>query len=252
MQPSTRCRLRRSALRDPHHGCVNSTQPNPHTDELHGGHNRITHQNLRLGQSPVDEDGCPEEEEVSLLSSCFFTRRLKSRFYLVVQSERITIIEASEGHGPPERNLHETTGPKIDEDNLSRGEERGASASCRQDTRSPTDPTPVPSPQPSQQHTPEPPLQPSTRATPSLLGKRRRDDGANKVLRQMLYESHRLDSLTDAGNRQDAAFQQSMLEAIWEVTDAVQASNGQQELLIQNVNLLTLILLNQLEPPSPH
>ncbi|KAK8756594.1 hypothetical protein V5799_000703 [Amblyomma americanum] len=104
----------------------------------------------------------------------------------------------------------------------SRGDERGASASCRQDTRSPTDPTPVPSPQPSQQHTPEPPLQPSTRATPSLLGKRRRDDGANKVLRQMLYESHRLDSLTDARNRQDAAFQQSMLEAIWEVTDAVQ------------------------------
>ncbi|XP_077491489.1 uncharacterized protein LOC144102079 isoform X1 [Amblyomma americanum] len=133
-------------------------------------------------------------------------------FYLVVQSERITIIEASEGHGPPERNLHETSGPKIDEDNLSRGDERGASASCRQDTRSPTDPTPVPSPQPSQQHTPEPPLQPSTRATPSLLGKRRRDDGANNVLRQMLYESHRLDSLPDARNRQDAAFQQSMLE----------------------------------------
>ncbi|XP_077497454.1 uncharacterized protein LOC144108048 [Amblyomma americanum] len=185
-------------------------------------------------------------------SSCFFTRRLKSRFHLVVQSERITIIEASEGHGPPERNLHETSGPKIDEDNLSRGDERGASASCRQDTRSPTDPTPVPSPQPSQQHTPEPPLQPSTRATPSLLGKRRRDDGANKVLRQMLYESHRLDSLTDARNRQDAAFQQSMLEAIWEVTDAVQASNGQQELLIQNVNLLTLILQKQLEPPAPH
>ncbi|KAK8756595.1 hypothetical protein V5799_000704 [Amblyomma americanum] len=47
-------------------------------------------------------------------------RRLKSRFYLVVQSERITIIEASEGHGPPERNLHETSGPKIDEDNLSK------------------------------------------------------------------------------------------------------------------------------------
>ncbi|XP_077511141.1 uncharacterized protein LOC144121675 [Amblyomma americanum] len=112
--------------------------------------------------------------------------------------------------------------------------------------------TPVQSPQPSQQHTPEPPLQPSTRATPSLLGKRRRDDGANKVLRQMLYESHRLDSLTDARNRQDAAFQQSMLEAIWEVTDAVQASNGQQELLIQNVNLLTLILQKQLEPPAPH
>ncbi|KAK8772338.1 hypothetical protein V5799_024417, partial [Amblyomma americanum] len=40
------------------------------------------------------------------------------------------------------RNLHETSGPKIDEDNLSRGDERGASASCRQDTRSPTDPTP--------------------------------------------------------------------------------------------------------------
>ncbi|XP_077513212.1 uncharacterized protein LOC144124439 [Amblyomma americanum] len=111
-------------------------------------------------------------------SSCFFTRRLESRFYLVVQSERITIVEASEGHGPPERNPHETSGPKIDQDNLSRGDERGASASCRQDTRSPTDPTPVPSPQPSQQHTPEPPLQPSTRATPSLLGKRRRDDGA--------------------------------------------------------------------------
>ncbi|XP_077513348.1 uncharacterized protein LOC144124504 [Amblyomma americanum] len=145
-------------------------------------------------------------------SSCFFTRRLKSRFYLVVQSERITIIEASEGHGPPERSLHETSGLKIDEDNLSRGDERGASASCRQDTRSPTDPTPVPSPQPSQQHTPEPPLQPSTCATPSLLEKRQRDDGANKVLRQMLYESHRLDSLTDARNRQDAAFQQSMLE----------------------------------------
>ncbi|XP_077508204.1 uncharacterized protein LOC144119479 [Amblyomma americanum] len=108
--------------------------------------------------------------------------------------------------------------------------------------------TTVPSPQPS----PEPPLQPSTRATPSLLGKRRRDDGANKVLRQMLYESHRLDSLTDARNRQDAAFQQSMLEAIWEVTDAVQASNGQQELLIQNVNLLTLISQKQLEPPAPH
>ncbi|KAK8782604.1 uncharacterized protein LOC144106839 [Amblyomma americanum] len=109
-------------------------------------------------------------------SSCFFTRRLKSGFYLVVQSARITIIEASEGHGPPERNLHETSGPKIDEDNLSRGDERGASASCRQDTLSPTDPTPVPSPQPSQQ--------PSPRATPSLLGKRRRDDGANEVLRQ--------------------------------------------------------------------
>ncbi|KAK8761232.1 hypothetical protein V5799_027499 [Amblyomma americanum] len=53
-------------------------------------------------------------------SSCFFTRRLKSRFYLVVQSERITIIEASEGHGPPERNLHEMSGTKIDEDNLSK------------------------------------------------------------------------------------------------------------------------------------
>ncbi|XP_077501768.1 uncharacterized protein LOC144112826 [Amblyomma americanum] len=133
-----------------------------------------------------------------------------------------------------------------------RGDELGVSASCRQNTRSPTDPTPVPSPQPSQQHTPEPPLQPSTRATPSLLGKRRRDDGASDVLRQMLYESHRLDSLTDTRNRQDAAFQQSMLEAIWEVTDAVQASNGQQELLIRNVNLLTLILQKQLEPPAPH
>ncbi|KAK8768913.1 hypothetical protein V5799_014622 [Amblyomma americanum] len=52
-------------------------------------------------------------------SSCFFTRCLKSRFYLVVLSARITLIEESEGHGPPERNLHETLGPKIDEDNLS-------------------------------------------------------------------------------------------------------------------------------------
>ncbi|XP_077508306.1 uncharacterized protein LOC144119602 [Amblyomma americanum] len=184
-------------------------------------------------------------------SSCFFTRRLKSGFYLVVQSARITIIEVSEGHGPPERNLHATSGPKIDEDNL-RGDERGASASCRQDTLSPTDPTPVPSPHPSQQHTPEPPLQPSSCATPSLLGKRRRDDGANEVLHQTLYESHHLDSLTEARNRQDAAFQQSMLEAIREVADAVQASNGQQELLIRNVNLPTLILQKQLEPPAPH
>ncbi|XP_077498769.1 uncharacterized protein LOC144109873 [Amblyomma americanum] len=90
------------------------------------------------------------------------------------------------------------------------------------------------------------------RATPSLFGKGRRDDGANEVLRQTLYESHHLDSLTEARNRQDAAFQQSMLEAIREVTDAVQASNWQQELLIRNVNLLTLILQKQLEPPASH
>ncbi|KAK8771046.1 hypothetical protein V5799_025710 [Amblyomma americanum] len=110
----------------------------------------------------------------------------------------------------------------------------------------------VPSPQPSQQHTPEPPLQPSPRATPSLLGKRRRDDEADEVLRQTLYESRRLADLTDARNCQDAAFQQSMLEAIREVADAVRASNGQQELLIWNGNLLTLILQQQLEPPAPH
>ncbi|XP_077524007.1 uncharacterized protein LOC144135130 [Amblyomma americanum] len=103
-------------------------------------------------------------------SSCFFTRRLISRFYLVVQSERITIIKASEGHGPPERNLHEMSGTKIDEDNLSRGDERGASASCRQDTRSPTDPTPVPSPQPSQQHTPEPHCSPQRVPRLAFLG----------------------------------------------------------------------------------
>ncbi|XP_077485075.1 uncharacterized protein LOC144095154 [Amblyomma americanum] len=87
-----------------------------------------------------------------------------------------------------------------------RGDEQGASASCRQDTLSPTDPTPAPSPQPSQQHTPEPPLQPSPRATPSLLGKRRRDHEANEVLRQTLYESHHLGSLTEARNCQDVLF----------------------------------------------
>ncbi|KAK8766712.1 hypothetical protein V5799_006511 [Amblyomma americanum] len=137
-----------------------------------------------------------------------------------------------------------------------REDERGPSSSCRHDPLSPTDPTPAPSPQPSpqpsQQHTPEPPQQPSPRSTPSLLGKRRRDDEANEVLRQTLYESRRLADLTEARNRQDAAFQQSMLEGMRDVAAAVQASNGQQELLIQNLNLLTLILQKQLEPPAPH
>ncbi|XP_077512642.1 uncharacterized protein LOC144123752 [Amblyomma americanum] len=92
-----------------------------------------------------------------------------------------------------------------------RGDEWGIPESYQQDTLSPTVSTPVPSPQP----TPQPPLkptpatrlQPSPRATPNPLGKRRRDD-----------------------------------EAMRDVAAAVQASNGQQELLIQNVNILTLIL----------
>ncbi|XP_077513114.1 uncharacterized protein LOC144124355 [Amblyomma americanum] len=87
-------------------------------------------------------------------------------------------------------------------------------------------PSPQPSPQPSQQLTPEPLLQPSPRTTPSLFGERRRDDEANEVLRQTLYEQRRLADLTQARNRQDAAFQQSMLEPIREVADAVQASMG--------------------------
>ncbi|KAK8767737.1 hypothetical protein V5799_005482 [Amblyomma americanum] len=137
-----------------------------------------------------------------------------------------------------------------------RGDERGASGSCRQDTLSPTVATPMPSPQPPPQPplkpTPAPRLQPSSRATPSLLGKRRRDDEADEVLRQMLYESRRLADLTEARNRQDAAFQQSMLEGMRDVAAAVRASNGQQELLIQNVNMLTLILQKQLDPHAPH